>query len=327
MRMPSEKQVAATLKAIDQRRTVLEQSVTQVAQGFAPAMFLYGPPGLGKSHLVRSMLDSLRGNDWKLHTAYSTPKALMMALAEHPATIHVFEDCEKMMRTDLSASILRAACGAPDGKDRWVTYETAFETIRIRVTGGIIIMTNENLSRKNGPMQGVASRFRPIVWTMTHDEVVATILQIADKGRIVGGVSLTPKDCKSVAVQLMQMLETESLAIALDIRLYTEHALPAFAFSRASGHKDWQGLMQAKLTGLVKGEDERQNEKTERLIRIAHQIDSMNLKPTEKVKRFKELTGLNKSIFYRYKKVKVVADTESTKKSPASEASDHWKPL
>lgn len=311
MRLPSAKQMQSLLAKVEERRNVLEQSVNSICQGFTPAMFLYGPPGLGKSHLIRSMLDAVLGNSWVLHTAYATPKALVLALAEQPTAIHVFEDCEKMLKTDLTASILRAACGAPQDRDRWITYETANEKLRFKITGGVIIMTNENLSRKNGPMQGVASRFRPITWSMTPDEVLAVILNIAERGFTIGGVKISPKEAKGVALNLLEMLSSEDLPIALDIRLYTEHALPAYAFAKATNNKDWQALLAAKLTGSVKGVGERQDERTDRLKKIALQIERTNLKGGEKLKRWRELTGLGKSIYYRYARVKEAGSTRN----------------
>src|SRR5208282_1469979 len=102
------------LAGVEKRRAILENAVSGVAKGFTSALFLWGPPGLGKSHLLTVMLDGIAGGGWKHHTAHSTPKALFMSLLEAPAAIHLYEDCEQLLKTALSASILRAACGSPN---------------------------------------------------------------------------------------------------------------------------------------------------------------------------------------------------------------------
>lgn len=302
MKLPTPKQVKDTLAKVDERRKTLEQGVNACCMGYSPAMFVYGPAGMGKSHTIRTLLDAVAGGNWVLHTAHATPKALVLALAENPHAIQVFEDCESMLKGDLNASILRAACGAPDNRDRWVTWESANEKLRFKIDGAIIIQTNENLSRKNGPMQGVASRFRPIFWGLSYDEVIAVIMDIAERGRQVGKTLLSAAECKKVVTELLELLEQHDMAVALDIRLYTEHALPAYAFSKATGNKDWHGLLAAKLTGLVKGDGERQAERTDRLVRIAQQIAASPVNGQAKLARWKELTGLEKSIYYRYAK-------------------------
>ena len=146
---------------MEERLKLLCDQVAAVAQGYTNAMFLYGPGGLGKTHHVTTQLEALCGKSWRHHTAYSTPKALMMALTEYPDSVHLFEDCERLYKTDVAASLLRAACGSPKQKDRWVTYETAHETLRILFRGGLVIVSNENISRTKGPLAAVASRFRP----------------------------------------------------------------------------------------------------------------------------------------------------------------------
>src|SRR5258708_4958438 len=107
MRKPCESEMKALLAKVDGRRKMLETSVQAVVQGYSPALFCWGPAGLGKTHLLTTMLDGLLLGGWRHHTAYSTPKALMLSIAEQPGAIHLFEDCERLLKTDLSASILR----------------------------------------------------------------------------------------------------------------------------------------------------------------------------------------------------------------------------
>jgi len=300
MKMMSDKEMAKLLEGVSARSKILETSVQSVVQGYTPALFVWGPPGLGKSHVLTAMLDGLCGAGWKHHTAYSTAKALMLSLAECPSSIHLFEDCERMLRTDLTASLLRAACGAPDGKPRWVTYETAHERFKVNFTGGVIIATNENLSRKNGPLQGVASRFRPIQWSMTIPERIAAIFKIADAGYFKGKISLKPDECRKVATELIDAVESGESETPLDLRLFTEHALPCYAHCKAAGEKNWKDVILSKLQGLATTHDESQRERTDRLQALAQLISAGAGSSAEKVATWKQRTGLGQAIYYRH---------------------------
>lgn len=303
MKLLSEKDVASCLARLAERRRVMETSLATVVQGYCPAAFVWGPPGMGKSYVVRNCLNGLLATRWKHHTAYTTPKGLMLTLAEDSAAIHVFEDCERMLRTDLTASILRAACGSPNEQERWVTYETANERLRVKLTGGIIVVTNANLSKSAGPMQGVASRFRPIEWTMTQEEVVASIQQIAKTEFVYKGVQLSSKNCMLVAKALVDMIGEEDMSMPLDLRLYTEHALPTFAYCQMSNTGNWLDVLRAKLIGKAGTAAEGQAQRTQRLQSLALSIKSdSTLKPKERVAKWKALTGLGQAIYYRHLK-------------------------
>lgn len=302
MRTPSKQEIKKVLTALQERRAILETAVASVVKGFSPALFVWGPPGLGKSHELTLLLDGSAGKGWRHHTAYSTPKALMMAIAEEPAGIHLFEDCERMLKAELSASILRAACGSPNDRDRFVTYETANETLRVRFTGGIVIATNQNIARTNGPLQGVASRFRPIKWDMTLEERICMILHLAEYPRVKGGVHLTAADCRRVARELISMVSDSRSELQLDLRLFAEHALPAFAQAKATPGMRWEDLMLSKLAGVAQTVDESQQDRTRRLQQLAQKIHMEGGSTKAKVEKWKALTELGQAIYYRHLK-------------------------
>jgi hypothetical protein len=302
MKLPTTKQTQDLLANIGKRRAMLEQLVSSVTKGFTPAMFVWGPPGLGKSHTLTMMLDALAPGGWIHHTAYSTPKALMLSLVSDPLAIHVFEDCEKMMKTDLTASILRAACGAPNDRDRLVTYEAQNLKLRVNFGGAVILVTNQNLAKLNGPMQGVASRFRPIEWNMSLQERCAVIMDLANRSYVKGGVKISAEEAHKVAKRLVKMVGESRMEFDLDIRLYTEHALPAFAQCKQTPGARWEEIMFAKLTGSAKTEAESQQERTRRLEQLAVAISLETSKSAEKIKKWKEMTELGQAIYYRHLK-------------------------
>jgi hypothetical protein len=301
MKLMNERERTKLLETVNERAKVIETGVQAVVSGYQPAMFVWGPPGLGKTRMLTTLLDALVGKGWRHHTAYATPKALILSIADQSQSIHLFEDCEAMLKIEKSAGILRAACGQVGDRNRWVTHETAHENIRINFTGGIIIATNQNLAKGTGPLQGVASRFRPLLWTMTVEERIAAILNIAEGGWVRGSTRVSPTDCMKVASTLIDMVMDTRLGVELDIRLFTEHCLPAFAHARTTGTvNSWQDTILAKLTGTVETVGEAREEKTQRLRQLALQVSMAPGNTKTRLHRWHELTGLGKAIYYRH---------------------------
>lgn len=300
----TEARQAKVLKAISRREGILRTQVRAVVAGYTNALFVHGPGGMGKTHCITDEMTMLCQKAWQHHTAYSTPKALMMAIAENPHQVHIFEDCEKMYKTDVACSILRAACGSPKNKARWVTYETAHERLQVSFTGGVIIVSNEDLSRARGPLAAVASRFRPIKWDLTIEERIARILDISTQGWIKGSYILTPAECKTVALFLVDQMTSAEIKVPVDLRTYTEHALPTYAQwrdSKASG-EGWKDVVLSKLAGQVV-EMEKRQERGNRLELTALAIAADGtLDRVAKLKRWKEQTGLGQAIYYRHLK-------------------------
>lgn len=285
--------------ALKNREDVLRAQIRSVVQGYTTSMFVFGPGGLGKSHILQDELDSLCGKGWQHHTAYTTPKALMLSLHESPDSVHVFEDSEKLYKTDVGSSILRSACGSPKEKERWVTYETANETMRVNFRGGIIIASNENIGKSQGPLAAVASRFRPILWDLTVDERICRILDIAEDGWRRGMYVLTAKECRECATFLVQEMLRGDIHTPVDLRTYTEHALPAYAqFRGKQGGVGWQDVIRSKLQGMV-GKIERRDERNNRLEKIAVDLDNnAMLTGAKRLAEWTAKTKLGKSQYY-----------------------------
>jgi hypothetical protein len=297
----SKSRMEVVRKALRQKESLLKAALDSVIQGYTNAAFIYGPGGLGKTHLITSQLEAMLGKVWRHHTAYSTPKALMLAIAEAPDVVHLFEDVEKLHKTDVGASILRAACGSPKQRERWVTYETATEVMRVNFSGGIVIVSNEDLSRAKGPMAAVASRFRPMLWDLTTEERVVSIFDIAERGWKRGSLALSAGQCRQVAEYLVMQMLDGLVQIPVDLRTYTEHALPAFAMVHLGGSTvDWKEVVRVKLSGEV-SVLEGQRHRSDRLAQLALAISlRKDLNGGQKVGLWKQETGLGQAIYYRH---------------------------
>lgn len=301
--IPTPTAIRRCLDALEKREKILVAQIQSVCQGYTNAAFCFGPGGLGKTHLVTGTLDAMRGKGWKHHTAYSTPKALILALDAFPDAVHLFEDCEKMYKNDVCSSILRAACGSPKQRARVVTYETAHESHKITFTGGIIIVSNEDIAKGKGPMQAVASRFKPIKWDMTVQERVARIIQIAGLGWSKGGIDVPPKECGKVAHFLCTQMLSESTASPIDIRTFVEHAMPAYLQHRQGATDvDWKDIVASKLSGVASSMETR-GSRNDRLRVLVLAIDAdASLDRKKKIEKWKAETGLSQPQFYRHLK-------------------------
>lgn len=301
--IPAPTLLAKCLTALGKREAVLTAQIQAVCQGYTTACFVHGPGGLGKSHLITSILEAMKGKAWKHHTSYVTPKALMMTIAEYPESIHLFEDCEKMYKTDAATSILRAACGSPKQRSRIVTYETAHEKFSVTFTGGIIIVSNEDLARAKGDLAAVASRFKPVKWDMSVQERIARILQIAGLGWTKGASLVTPKECIEVAKYLIEEMLTGEVQQPVDIRTYTEHALPSYLQHREGRTTvHWKDIVRAKLAGQINRQEKR-GERADRLASLALAIAAdPKLDRKAKIAKWTAETGLGQTIFYRHLK-------------------------
>lgn len=278
--------------------------VKAVATFYTPAMFVYGVGGLGKSHHIRSELDAICGDKWKHWTAGMTPRALFDVLAADPHVVHLFEDCEEMYVAALASSILRAACGSPNGKPRTVTYNVKGFDGRVTFTGGIIIVSNKDISQKRGELAAVASRFCPVEWALTMPQRMAIILDMADAGWDRGEVQLTPDECRTVAEFLATEWEKDPNGIRFDIRTYAEHCLPGLAFAKAfPDGTPWQEIIMAKIRRTVT-EDEGQAMRTDRLQDVAVFIANRSDLDTtvKRLAEWKAQTGLGQVIYYRHLK-------------------------
>jgi hypothetical protein len=294
-------QLTTLTAKIASRRRSLEAALQGLVQGYTTAAFIWGPPGLGKSHVVRTYLDGAAGKTWIHHTAYTTAKGLMLTLAEQPHNIHVFEDCERVLKNDLCASILRAAAGSSQDEKRWITYETANEKLRVNFTGAIVIVTNANLSKTSGPMQGVASRFRPVKWDLTIEERIALILEIATLGYSRNKVTVSAAECVKVANRLMELVADTITDVALDLRLFIEHAMPAYAQWKAEkSGPSWEDVLITKLSGVAGTDAEHREEKMARLEQLALTISVGGGTSKEKIARWRAATNLGQAIFYRH---------------------------
>jgi predicted AAA+ superfamily ATPase len=144
---------------LGQRFEILDDMTRAVKAGKVRAMIVTGPPGVGKSHGVETVLSKHDvfadiANDSKLKK-YEVVKGAMSAIGLYSKlyeysdakSILVFDDCDSVLLDDLSLNILKAALDS--SKKRMIHWNTDSRLLRsegvpnsFEFKGGAIFITN-----------------------------------------------------------------------------------------------------------------------------------------------------------------------------------------
>ena len=147
------------MERLGQRFEILDDMTRAVKAGKVRAMIVTGPPGVGKSHGVETVLSKHDvfadiANDSKLKK-YEVVKGAMSAIGLYSKlyeysdakSILVFDDCDSVLLDDLSLNILKAALDS--SKKRMIHWNTDSRLLRsegvpnsFEFKGGAIFITN-----------------------------------------------------------------------------------------------------------------------------------------------------------------------------------------
>ena len=202
------------------RFTILDDMTRAVKAGKVRAMIVSGPPGVGKSHGVETVLSKhdVMANiaqDAKLKK-YEVVKGAMSALGlyaklfayKDAKNILVFDDCDSVLLDDLSLNILKAALDT--SAKRMIHWNTDSHALRregipdsFEFKGGAIFITNikfDNVRSKKlrDHLEALESRCHYLDLTIdTEREKMLRIRQIVGDGML-DKYTLTPEDKQAV---------------------------------------------------------------------------------------------------------------------------------
>ena len=190
-----------------QRFDIADDMTRAVKKGDIRAMIMTGPPGVGKSFGVETVLakhDMFAdiANDSKLKK-YEVVKGAMSAIGLYKKlyefsdkkSILVFDDCDSVLLDDLSLNILKAALDS--GKKRMICWNTDSRLLRsegvpnsFEFKGGAIFITNikfENVKSKKlqDHLAALETRCHYLDLTIdTEREKILRIEQIVEDGML-----------------------------------------------------------------------------------------------------------------------------------------------
>ena len=154
------------IERIKERFDILDRMTHAVAEGTVRGMIVSGPPGVGKSFGVETvleeydMLTQVAGKPARTEVVKGsvTPIGLFQTLFNNsaPGNILVFDDCDSVLFDEVCLNMLKATLDS--GKKRYITWKSESQALRregipdrFEFKGGCIFITNvdfENVRSK-----------------------------------------------------------------------------------------------------------------------------------------------------------------------------------
>jgi hypothetical protein len=277
--------------------THVRDAVRGVAKDFHTGLLLWGEGGTGKSYTVLEELQKLKAK-YVYHNARITGRGLVDALERAPTDVHLIEDAETLMDDKKAWGVLRSALWSqskekpPEREITWTAFKT---TIRFTFTGGIIVISNSNLSDSKPEIRALKGRVRNLGLDISNNEIQAMMKTICREGYRYGEDYLTPDECWEVGQFIIDKLG--ALHRSLDLRLLVNGFRDYLQWKTGHAVNHWHVLLEGRMQERVvyRGRAEQKAEES----RVALEIHKMNTPSVKKVKLWKERTGLGQAAYYR----------------------------
>lgn len=209
------------LETLEKKFQLVRDRVAAVVDGTATGFFLHGPGGVSKSYTVLQQLERMRA-DYVVFNSRATGRGLFNILRDHPDSIVVLEDMERLFRDAGALGVLRSALWGQQGRDRpgrqerLVTWTNPRETLSFTFTGGIVVTANKPLD--DWPeLAAIKTRIAVMQFQPTQLEVRALMRKVAVGGYTHEGFLVEPAACAEVCEFVLA--ECRGLNRLLDVRL------------------------------------------------------------------------------------------------------------
>lgn len=237
------------LQEIEAQFSFIRDGLRSVCEGYTQGLYLYGPPGIGKTTTVMDFIES-RSVGHKHVRGHLSGSGLFDTLEENPDGVIVLDDVSNLFRKDdKGVQLLLAALDSPPRRSRVrkVPYRTARGRREIDFTGSIIAISNLGIDEhRNDVIRALADRVHVLNFDPTPEQVEAKVFKIAMEGP----AGVTAEDAVMVAEFLVR--ECRKQGARLTIRLFIDKILPDFRMWKAAGTENhWEDLVRAKLAGGI----------------------------------------------------------------------------
>ena len=161
-----------------------EEFVSDVVGGIYRSAIIYGPPGLGKTHLVESALRRAGhkiGETYLVARSHTTPRQLyaMLYCMRKKGQFLIIDDCDAVLTDESGLNILKAAT---DDSFRTVGWATSKAGVRLpdgtevpdefQFNGSVLIATNVRQAVRGKTAQHFAAlRSRCPGWQLHYDTI------------------------------------------------------------------------------------------------------------------------------------------------------------
>jgi hypothetical protein len=297
------------LAELNRRQRVMRDYVRGVASGRTTGLYLFGPPGTGKTHTVQGVLENEVSEVYCYQPGHLTPGGLFELIAGRQEDVIVLDDLSVIFKSDVALQILLSALGKPDrsGGGRMVKYKRKDREQRVCFRGGIICISNKEL-HDDDLLDAFKSRVHVLHYAPPDAQMGALMLDIASRGWSADGEVVTVTPGEAVRVTEYVLGEALRLGCRLDLRLLTNKAFPDYQqWKDGESESDWRDLVTASIEqhlfaprhGEEGGPIDRQA-RLEEERRIAREVAREHKTREGRVKAWAERTGgKSERAFYR----------------------------
>ena len=278
------------LKEVESQFSIMRDRLRSVSTGNSNGMYVFGPPGISKTHTVKNFLTDMT-IPFEHVQGQLTGAALFDVIEENSDGVIVLDDVSWIFQDTKAVQLLLAALGSPpDGsRVRKVPYRTARSKREVDFTGGIVAISNLALDEhRNGVIAALKSRVAVQMLDPTPEQVEAKVFKIAMEGP----AGVATEDAVMVAEFLVR--ECRKRGTRLTIRLFVDSALPDFRLWKAGGSENhWTVLVRATVAKEFvprshAGRDMSFSDQMETDQRIVLAICKQFSDPTERARAWKE---------------------------------------
>jgi hypothetical protein len=206
--------------------TNIERLTKMVGRGIQPSLVITGGAGMGKTHLVKSTLESMglkESYDFVHFKGRATAAGLFITLYENSDKIIVLDDCDSVFRDDDAVNILKGALDSYDTrKISYITTKSLKDEFggevprHFEFTGRVIFISNISQSKLD---EAIRSRSFVADVDLTTDQMFARMEQLIDKME-----SRIPVAAKQQALELMKQLDKEFDGLEINLRSFIKAA-------------------------------------------------------------------------------------------------------
>jgi hypothetical protein len=206
--------------------TNIERLTKMVGRGIQPSLVITGGAGMGKTHLVKSTLESMglkESYDFVHFKGRATAAGLFITLYENSDKIIVLDDCDSVFRDDDAVNILKGALDSYDTrKISYITTKALKDEFggevprHFEFTGRVIFISNISQSKLD---EAIRSRSFVADVDLTTDQMFARMEQLIDKME-----SRIPVAAKQQALELMKQLDKEFDGLEINLRSFIKAA-------------------------------------------------------------------------------------------------------
>lgn len=176
------KRMTETIQRVRQDLIDSEEFITDITAGVHRSALVFGPPGMGKTHLIEAGLKragKTLGQDYLIARSHITPRQLyaMLYCMRKKGQYVVIDDCDAVMTDEDGLNILKAATDSTFRSVGWASSRAGVklpngEEVPDEFTfnGSVIIATNVRQAMKGKAGQHFAAlRSRCVSWQLNYD--------------------------------------------------------------------------------------------------------------------------------------------------------------